>query len=120
MIAVNPGNPTQIFEGSDGGLIRTSGQFADISAQCDSVPNGGAPLPRPSSAARRASGCCRACRPCSTTSTRSTGSTIQFINVAIRPDSDCEVIGGTQDNGTWTNTNYSARAGLRQQQSSRR
>ena len=45
-IAVNPGNPTQIFEGSDGGVIRTSGQFADTSSQCDSPHrNGGGPLP---------------------------------------------------------------------------
>ena len=45
VIAVNPGNPTQIFEGSDGGLIRTSGDFADISSQCDSPHrNGGGPL----------------------------------------------------------------------------
>ena len=34
-IAINPGNPTQIFEGSDGGIIRTSGTFTDLSAQCD-------------------------------------------------------------------------------------
>ncbi len=45
-IAINPGNPTQIFEGSDGGMIRTSGTFADISAQCDDpFRNGGGPLP---------------------------------------------------------------------------
>ena len=35
VIVINPGNPTQIFEGSDGGMIRTSGAFADISSQCD-------------------------------------------------------------------------------------
>src|SRR6185503_16491949 len=34
-IVVNPGNPTQIFEGSDGGIISTSGTFANISSQCD-------------------------------------------------------------------------------------
>src|SRR6266567_185480 len=34
-IAINPANPTQIFEGSDGGMIRTSGDFADVSSQCD-------------------------------------------------------------------------------------
>ena len=32
-IVVNPSNLTQIFEGSDGGVIRTSGAFADISSQ---------------------------------------------------------------------------------------
>ena len=107
-IAVNPSNPTQIFQGSDGGMIRTSGQFADISAQCDSqFRNGGGPLPSPSNALTT---CKRLLSRVPTVLdhvTRGTGSTIQFMNVAIRPDSDCEVMGGTQDNGTWTNTNYS-------------
>ena len=31
-----PGNADQFFAGSDGGVIRTSGKFADASAQCDS------------------------------------------------------------------------------------
>ena len=45
-IVVNPGNPSQIFEGSDGGVIRTSGAFTDAQADCDSpYRNGGAPLP---------------------------------------------------------------------------
>jgi hypothetical protein len=29
--------------------------------------------------------------------------TLQFINVAIDPFNPCEVLGGTQDNGTWSN-----------------
>ncbi len=106
-IAINPGNPTQIFEGSDGGMIRTSGKFADASAQCDSqFRNGGGPLP-----AGNALITCK--RMLSRVPTqldhvdKNLSSTIQFIGVAIRPDSDCEVTGGTQDNGTWTNTNYS-------------
>jgi hypothetical protein len=32
---------------------------------------------------------------------------LQFINVAINPASSCEVMGGTQDNGTWSNNNPS-------------
>src|SRR4051794_17699161 len=45
-IVINPGDPTQIFEGSDGGLVRTSGDFADVSSQCDEPHrNGGGPLP---------------------------------------------------------------------------
>jgi hypothetical protein len=35
-LAFVPGNPGQFFEGSDGGVIRSSGQFADASSQCDS------------------------------------------------------------------------------------
>src|SRR5207244_11259053 len=35
-IVVNPSNPTQIFEGSDGGVIRTDGTFGDLSFRCNS------------------------------------------------------------------------------------
>ena len=36
-LAFVPGNPSQFFVGSDGGVIRTSGQWADASGQCDSA-----------------------------------------------------------------------------------
>ncbi len=103
-VIINPGNPTQIFESSDGGIIRTTGNFADISAQCDSpFRNGGTPLPP-------ASGSYAACkRLLSRVPTelshvdKKLSSTLQFINVAINPFKSCEVMGGTQDNGTWSN-----------------
>jgi hypothetical protein len=103
-IGINPGNPTQIFEGSDGGMIRTSGDFADISSQCDSpFRNGGAPLPT-------TSGSYVACkRLLSRVPTelghidRKLSSTLQFINVAINPFNSRQILGGTQDNGTWSN-----------------
>ena len=34
-IAFVPGNPDKFFVGSDGGVIRTSGEWADASSQCD-------------------------------------------------------------------------------------
>ena len=34
-LAFVPGNPDQFFVGSDGGVIRTSGKWADASSQCD-------------------------------------------------------------------------------------
>lgn len=103
-IAINPSNPTQIFEGSDGGLIRTSGNFADISSQCDEPHrNGGGPLPP-------TSGSYASCkRLLSRVPTllehidKKLSSTIQFINVAIDPFNSSTVMGGTQDNGTWSN-----------------
>jgi hypothetical protein len=109
-IAINPANPTQIFEASDGGVIRTSGAFADISSQCDSpFRNGGTPLPT-------TSGSYAACkRLLSRVPTelahvdKKLGSTLQFINVAINPALSCEVEGGTQDNGTWSNNNGCSR-----------
>jgi hypothetical protein len=109
-IAINPGNPTQIFEGSDGGVIKTNGAFTDLSAQCDSPGrNGGSPLPT-------TSGSYTACkRLLSRAPTllehidKKLGSTIQFINVAINPSDSREVMGGTQDNGTWSNLNHADR-----------
>ena len=85
-IVINPGNPTQIFEGSDGGMIRTSGNFADISSQCDEPHrNGGGPLPP-------ATGSYATCkRLLSRVPTeldhidKRLSSTLQFINVAINP-----------------------------------
>jgi hypothetical protein len=108
-IAINPGNPTQIFEGSDGGVIRTSGAFADVSSQCDSpFRNGGGPLPK-------TSGSYTACkRLLSRVPTliehadKKLSSTLQFINVAINPSDSRRVLGGTQDNGTWANLGPSA------------
>ena len=71
-IVINPGNPTQIFEGSDGGVINTSGTFANISSQCDEVGrNGGSERSSPAATTSPASGCCPACRSSSTTSTAS-------------------------------------------------
>jgi hypothetical protein len=103
-IVINPGNPTQIFEGSDGGVIRTSGTFVDGSAQCDSpFRNGGGPLPP-------ASGSYAACKRLLSRMPvqidhidKKLSSTLQFINVAINPANSREVMGGTQDNGTWSN-----------------
>jgi hypothetical protein len=109
-IIVNPGNPTQIFEGSDGGVIRTSGEFSDISSQCDDgFRNGGGPLPP-------TSGSYLACKrllsrvPSALDHINNQlSSTLQFINVAINPANSCEVMGGTQDNGTWSNNNGCSR-----------
>jgi hypothetical protein len=102
-VVVNPGNPTQIFEGSDGGVIRTSGTFSDISFRCDGAHrNGGGPI----TSANNKAQCKRLLSRVPTELAhinRELGSTLQFINVAINPSNSCEVMGGTQDNGTWSN-----------------
>ena len=106
-IVVNPGNPTQIFEGSDGGIIRTSGTFTDAQADCDSPHrNGGGPLP-PSSGSYLTCKRVLSRIPVQIDHLdKKLSSTLQFINVAINPTSSCEVMGGTQDNGTWSNNNF--------------
>jgi len=98
-VVINPGNPTQIFESSDGGVIRTSGTFTDISSHCNSGE-------RPLLGAASLNNCKRLLSrvPVELSHiSKKVGSTIQFINVAINPSNSCEVMGGTQDNGTWSN-----------------
>jgi hypothetical protein len=100
-IAINPSNPTQIFEGSDGGLIRTSGTFSDISSRCNSGE-------RPLLGAASLTNCARLLSRVPGVLDhidKNLSSTLQFISVAINPSSTCEVMGGTQDNGTWSNLN---------------
>ena len=101
-IVVNPSSPTQIFEGSDGAVIRTTGAFADVSTQCDEPHRSfGGPLPP-------TSGSYTACKrllsrvPTQLAHIDRNLDTLQFINVAINPFDPNEVLGGTQDNGTWS------------------
>ncbi len=103
-VIVNPGNPTQIFQASDGGVIRTSGSFADISSQCDEPWRSGATGGPPAGGSYLT--CKRLLSRVPTALdhiSKKVGSTIQLINVAINPSNSCEVMGGTQDNGTWSN-----------------
>ena len=105
-IVINPGNPTQIFEGSDGGIIRTSGTFANISSQCDEVGRDGVTL-GPVTGSDNV-GCKRLLSRVPVELghiDKKLSSTIQFINAAIDPFNPCRVLGGTQDNGTWANAN---------------
>ena len=100
-LVINPGNPTQIIQGSDGGVIRTTGTFSDISAHCNSGE-------RPLLGAASLNNCKRLLSrvPVELNHVdKFLSSTLQFINVAINPSKSCEVMGGTQDNGTWSNNN---------------
>lgn len=96
-IVVNPSNPTQIFEGSDGGVIRTDGTFQDTSGDCTTT--------RVPFSAGSTLACQRLLSriPTQITHTDLNLDTLQFIGVAINPGTPCEVMGGTQDNGTWSN-----------------
>src|SRR3954447_21645758 len=97
MILVNPSNPTQIFEGSDGGVIRTDGSFVDTSETCTTT--------RPPHPANGTRACQRLLSriPNRITHIDLKLATLQFVSVAINPGNPCNVQGGTQDNGTWSN-----------------
>jgi hypothetical protein len=99
-IVVNPSNPTQIFGGSDGGVIRTDGTFGDLSFRCNSNE-------RPLLGAASLANCGRMLSrvPNLITHIDRNLDTLQFIGVAINPSNPAEVQGGTQDNGTWSNNN---------------
>src|SRR5437773_5380618 len=95
-IVVNPSNPTQIFEGSDGGVIRTDGAFGDLSFRCNSNE-------RPLLGAASLNNCKRLLSrvPNLVTHIDRNLDTLQFIGVAINHSNPAEVQGGTQDNGKW-------------------
>ena len=90
-----PGTNSAIY-GSDGGVVRTSGAFADISSQC---------------AARGLTGTNLAtCQqllsavPTFIYSLNKTLSTLQFQSLSVAADDPKHLQGGTQDNGTFETT----------------
>jgi len=90
-----PGTSAAIF-GSDGGLVRTSGLFADISSQCDT---------RPLSATSRAT--CKqllSSVPTFLYNLNKGLSTLQFQSLSVAADNPKHLQGGTQDNGTMETT----------------
>jgi hypothetical protein len=94
-LVTHPGNPFQFFEVNDGGAMRSSGQFADVSSWCDDPLRG---LVEPALS--------RCKQLLSSVPTRLEGmnrgvSTLQFQSLSVSPFQVSLVQGGTQDNGTW-------------------
>jgi hypothetical protein len=93
-IAFLPGHGDAALIGSDGGVVRTSGSYADASADCSSRGLASADLTD-----------CLAWLsviPTRITSVSAGLNTLQFQGVAVNArDPFNDVIGGTQDNGTW-------------------
>jgi hypothetical protein len=93
-IAFSPDDPEVAFIGTDGGLVRTSGQYADVSSRCPSTLTD----------VDRAS--CQ--RLLGRVPTRIDGlnaglDTLQLQSVSInRSPGSPELLAGTQDNGTWS------------------
>jgi hypothetical protein len=100
-ITFSPNNPEVAFIGTDGGLVRTSGTFANVTRRC--LRRGLAPL-----ALRTCRGMLRQV-PRRLFSLNNGLTTLQFQSVSISPSgTPLEVLGGTQDNGTWS---YTPRSG---------
>lgn len=97
-----PGTNIAIY-GGDGGLMRSSGTFTDISSQCDNLSrNFGAPLSAPDLAT-----CKQLLKsvPSLLTSMNVSLSTLQFQGLSISPSDNTNVQGGTQDNGSFQTFN---------------
>jgi hypothetical protein len=89
-----PGTDAAIF-GSDGGLMLSTGAFADISSQCTSRGLSGADLTLCQQLLSRV--------PTQLSSLNTGLSTLQFQSVSYNPlDPLHNLLGGTQDNGTWS------------------
>jgi hypothetical protein len=93
-IVVNPNNPFQYWEGSDGGVVRSDGNFADVSYKCNTRGLNPADTALCKSLLSRV--------PNQLYSMNEGFSTLQFQSLsasAKRPQNNLQ--GGTQDNGTW-------------------
>jgi hypothetical protein len=86
----------QAFFGSDGGVVRSSGAFANASAQCAGRGLAGANLAT-----------CQqllSAVPTTLTSLNNGLSTLQFQSLAVAANDSTHLQGGTQDNGTFETT----------------
>jgi hypothetical protein len=89
-----PGNPSMAIIGSDGGVVRTSGDFADASSSCD---NRSLVEPQLSQCRQWLSAV-----PAHIFSLNKGLATLQYQSVSLNPKDPLEdIMGGTQDNGTW-------------------
>ena len=92
-LVTNPNNPYQFFESSDGGMMRSSGSFADISANCSSRGLSPVALARCQQLLSRV--------PTELSSVNRGLTSLQFYSLSVNPFNTADVQGGTQDNGTW-------------------
>ncbi len=101
VIAFAPNNPDIAFLGSDGGLVRTSGDFTDASSACAGRGLTGADLTDCQSWLKAV--------PMQIFSLNDGLATIQFQSITLNPlHPKTDIMGGSQDNGTWS---YSANTG---------
>jgi hypothetical protein len=93
-----PGTDSAIF-GTDGGLMRSSGVFADISSQCTDRGLSGGTLATCQQLLSKV--------PTYLYSLNKTLSTLQFQSLSVAADNPKHLQGGTQDNGTFETTGSS-------------
>lgn len=95
-VAFDPANPDIAFLGSDGGIVRTSGSFTDVSSDCANRGISGTDLTD-----------CQAWLkvvPTKVDPINSGLATLQFQSLSVNPQNPQDLMGGTQDNGTLVST----------------
>lgn len=92
-IVTNPNNPFQFFEVNDGGLMRSSGDFTDVSSWCADRNLVEPHLSRCQQLLSRV--------PSKLESLNKGMATLQFQSLSVSPFNVNLLQGGTQDNGTW-------------------
>ena len=99
-LVTNPSDPYQFFEVNDGGVMRSSGEFADVSWWCDGRGITGS---TPAVAAARLNRCRQLLSrvPTELAGMNKGLPTLQFQSLSVSPFNSNLLQGGTQDNGTW-------------------
>lgn len=99
-IVTNPSDWKQFLETSDGGVIRSNGNFVDDSADCPSVV---VPSSNPTTTAARLALCQAVTKriPERLQSINRGLNNLHFYQVAYNPNRAGELAGGAQDNGSW-------------------
>jgi hypothetical protein len=93
-IAFDPYNPGFFFVGSDGGVVRVNGRFTDRTADCTARGLKGDALTLCQQVLRAI--------PVRTDSLNDGLRTLQYQSVSLNPAAPgSDLLGGTQDNGTW-------------------
>jgi len=95
-LVVSDSNPFLFFEGSDGGLMRSSGDFVDQSAECTARGLIGSNLALCQGLLTHV--------PTYLYSLNKGLSTLQFQSFSVNPFDPKNLMGGTQDNGTFETT----------------
>lgn len=92
-LVTNPNNPFQFFETNDGGAMRSSGTFTDVSTWCGARDLAEPKLGRCQQVLSRV--------PSKLESLNKGLTTLQFQSLSVSPHNVNLLQGGTQDNGTW-------------------
>ena len=95
-LVTNPRNPLQFFESSDGGLVRSSGTYTNISSACTTRGLTGSALTQCQQLLSRV--------PTMLKGINQGVSSLQFQSLSVSPFDPTVLQGGTQDNGTWQST----------------